>query len=153
MKSILVIMLAVLALPAASYQVGGVSRAKFASSSSQEEGHENSGVPGQQGVQTRSFTSYGTRSGGWRQGVKTQTVQTPSAVSTPAKPQGKAVNAPAPVAAPKPEANPAANPKPQIANTSKASFNNPKEDSENEAANKDAAMPDMAAAAPISMIS
>ena len=75
MKKILILLFVLTTLPLFAYQTGSASRAKFASSS-QEEGQKQTTVPGQQGVQTRSFTSYGARQGGWRKGVQTQSVKT-----------------------------------------------------------------------------
>ncbi len=71
------------ALSVEAYQVGGVSRPNFTSSTGQK---EEAAVPAQTPVQTRSFTSYGSRPGnGWRQGVKTETVQTQTATSAAQK--------------------------------------------------------------------
>ncbi len=85
------------ALVADAYQVGGVSRPNFSSSAGMQE--NSSVVPAQTAVQTRSFTSYGSRPGnGWRQGVKTQTVQTQTATDVAQK--NKDLQAKDPVAEP-----------------------------------------------------
>lgn len=83
MKKILGLILILSVLPAAAYQTGSVSRPQFktapAATEGQAEEKEKPSVPGQQGVQTRSFTSYSSRNGAWRQGVQTKTVQTQTA--------------------------------------------------------------------------
>ena len=83
MKKILCFVFVVSALPVSAYQTGSVSRPQFktapASAEAQAEEKEKPSVPGQQSVQTRSFTSYGSRNGAWRQGVQTKTVQTQTA--------------------------------------------------------------------------
>lgn len=84
MKKILCSIIVLGALPVAAYQAGSVSRPQFKTASAageaQADEKEKPSVPGQQGVQTRSFTSYGSRPGNaWRQGVQTKTVQTQTA--------------------------------------------------------------------------
>ena len=65
----------VLALAGQAYQTKSTPRPNFSSAAVENKAE----VPGQQGVQTRTFSNYGSRRGGWRQGVKTETVKTPSA--------------------------------------------------------------------------
>ena len=71
MKTLLIVMLTALALPVVAYQTVGVSRANFGS----QRGEENATAE-QQGGKTRSFTSYGSRTGAWSKGVQTKTVET-----------------------------------------------------------------------------
>ena len=73
MKTILIIVLTMLALPVAAYQTAGSSRANFGS----QRGEENASDE-QQAGKTRSFTSYGSRTGAWSKGVQTRTVETKS---------------------------------------------------------------------------
>ena len=80
------------ALPVLAYQTGSVSRPNFSTAATrqgnqQDEEKEKSTVPGQKGVQTRSFSSYGARQNAWRQGVQTKSVQTQRAGAQ--KPQPK----------------------------------------------------------------
>ena len=79
------------ALPVLAYQVGSVSRPNFSPvEKTDTEQKDASAVPGQQGVQTRSFTSYGSRQKTtWRQGVQTQPVQTQTALEKATKDNGE----------------------------------------------------------------
>lgn len=80
MKKIFLLTLLASATAAFAYQTGSVSRPNFTPSTKTEDADKDKqSVPGQQGVQTRSFTSYGSRQGAWRKGVQTQTVQTQKA--------------------------------------------------------------------------
>lgn len=84
MKKFLCSIIMLGALPVAAYQTGSVSRPQFKTTpvagEAQADEKAKPSVPGQQGVQTRSFTSYGSRPGNaWRQGVQTKTVQTQTA--------------------------------------------------------------------------
>ena len=97
MKKIIFVFILFTGVSAFAYRAGSVSRPQFstAPAAPAAEGQdktkdEKSNVPGQQGVQTRSFTSYGARAGNaWRQGVQTQTVQTQTAAQA-----GSAVQVP-----------------------------------------------------------
>ncbi len=76
------------ALPVVAYQTGSISRPQFNAQQGPQtaaDANAKPSVPGQQAVQTRSFTSYGSRPGNaWRQGVNTQTVQTQTATQAAA---------------------------------------------------------------------
>ena len=61
-------------LVAVAYQTKGATRPNFSSSAAVE---NKTPVPGQEGVQTRTFSNYGSRQGAWRRGVTTKPVQTP----------------------------------------------------------------------------
>lgn len=65
-----------------AYQTKSTPRPNFSSQSAAENAVQ---TPGQQGVQTRTFSSYGARQGAWRRGVTTDTVKTPSAAESKAQ--------------------------------------------------------------------
>ena len=65
-----------------AYQTKSTPRPNF---SSQPAVENTAQTPGQQGVQTRTFSSYGARQGAWRRGVTTNTVKTPSAAESKAQ--------------------------------------------------------------------
>ena len=88
MKKLLCFIWMISVLPVAAYQTRSVSRPQFNTASAAADGQTDqkgkSSAPGQQGVQTRSFTSYSSRAGNaWRQGVQTKTVQTQPVAQTP----------------------------------------------------------------------
>lgn len=96
MKKITFVLFMLASVSAFAYQAGRASRPQFSTApakttvENQEKPKEdNSSVPGQQSVQTRSFTSYSSRSGNaWRQGVQTKPVQTQTATAA-AKPKNE----------------------------------------------------------------
>ncbi len=88
MKKITFVLFMLMGVSAFAYQAGSTSRPQFsaapakAADTQAANKDEKSNIPGQQAVQTRSFTSYGSRTGSaWRQGVQTKTVQTQSAAA------------------------------------------------------------------------
>lgn len=89
MRIELTVLLLVVSFPVFAYQVGGTSRPNFSTSAAtakqdKPDEEKTSSAPGQARVQTRSFTSYGSRQGSaWRQGVQTKTVQTQTATAQP----------------------------------------------------------------------
>lgn len=96
MKKITFVLFLLASVSAFAYQTGRPSRPQFstapaaAAGENQEKAKEDKpAAPGQQGVQTRSFTSYSSRPGNaWRQGVQTKTVQTQTATDA-AKPKNE----------------------------------------------------------------